>query len=191
MNKDVIKNLVLVLLSVLTVFSLVRYAGELKTRFQLQDSLAKAQDKITVLTQEKRNLLQDLGKEKKLSQQLAIKSQGLKAYLKASKDRLKRFFNDSLEVQRKLEDMNAKFTLLKAENKALTSVHKHIYAENERFKFKLGSVEELKKAIKELVSGKPKDLDAGTPGNQGFLIKDGRLTSGKIKIEVNPVKNKE
>jgi chromosome segregation ATPase len=174
-----------------TVFSMVRYVSELKARFRLQDSLAQSQGEVAGLTQEKQNLLQELGKEKKFNEQLAAKNSNLRAYLKASKDRMGRLFQDNSRNQNAFEEINSKFAVLKAENRALIDIHKRIYVENEQFKNRLGSVVELKKAIKELKAGKRKVLGLETEGNQGFLIKDGQLTSGKIKIEVVPAKTKE
>ena len=57
MNKDAVKNIALILLLGITVFSLVRYVSELKARYRLQDSLIQAQGEVAVLTQEKQNLL--------------------------------------------------------------------------------------------------------------------------------------
>ena len=187
MNKDAIKNLAIILLLGVAVFSMVRYVSELKARFRLQDSLAQAQGEVAGLTQEKQNLLQELGKEKKLNEQLVARNVNLRAYLKASKERMGRLFRDNS----KLEETSIKFAVLKAENRALIDIHRRIYTENEQFKNKLGSVVELKKAIKELKTRKRKVLGPETDGNQGFLIKDGQLTSGKIKIEVIPAKTKE
>jgi len=64
MNKGVFKNIAIILLLSVAIFSMFRYLNELKARCKLQDSLFKAQDEIAVLTQEKQNLLQELGKEK-------------------------------------------------------------------------------------------------------------------------------
>lgn len=191
MNKGAIKNLALILLLGVTVFSMVRYVSELKARFRLQDSLTQSQGEVAGLTQEKQNLLQELGKEKKFNEQLTARNSNLRAYLKASKDRMGRLFRDNSENQNAFEGINTKFSVLKAENRALIDIHKRIYVENEQFKNKLGSVVELKKAIKELKTRKRKVLGLETEGNQGFLIKDGQLTSGKIKIEVVPAKTKE
>jgi hypothetical protein len=52
-------------------------------------------------------------------------------------------------------------------------------------------VVELKKAIRELRARKSKAPGLETEGNQGFLIRDGRSTLEKIKIEVIPAKTKE
>jgi predicted nuclease with TOPRIM domain len=110
----------------------------------------------------------------------------LKDYSRASKARMTRLFRDNSKIQNEFEDINAKFAILKAENKALIDSRKRIYLENEQFKLKLSSVVELKKLIRELKFGKSRTPDLGTEGNQGFLIKDGRSTLEKIKIEVIP-----
>ena len=191
MNKDKIKNLALILLLGISAFSMIRYVSELKARFRLQDNLTQSQGEVAALTQEKQNLLQELGKEKEFNAQLTAKNVNLKAYLKASKERITRSFRDISKAQNELEDVSAKFSVLKAENKALIDSRKRIYLENEQFKLKLSSVVELKKLIRELRFGKSRTLDLGTEGNQGFLIKDGRSTLEKIKIEVIPAKIKE
>jgi len=186
MNKDAIKNLALILLLGIATFSVIKYVSELKARFRLQESLTQAQVEVVALTQERQNLLQELGKEKEVNEQLAARNVKLKIYSKASKIRMTRLFQDNSKLQDKLEDTNAKFAILKAENKALINSHKRIYSENEQFKLKLSSVVELKKAIRELRTKRPKSSNLTIEGNQGFLIKDGRSTSEKIKIEVVP-----
>ena len=186
MNKDAIKNLALILLLGVAAFSVVRYVSELKARFRLQDSLTQSQGEAAVLTQEKQNLLQELGKEKELNEQLAAKNTNLKAYLTASKDRMTRLFRDNSKTQDELENINAKFAVLKAENRALIDSHKRSYIENEQFKLKLNSVVELRKAIRELRAKKSKASGLEIEGNQGFLIRGGRSTLEKIKIEVIP-----
>ena len=191
MNKGVIKNILIILLLSLAVFSMVRYLSELKARYRLQDSLAKAQDTIAVLTQEKQNLLQELGKEKTLKEQLASRNAGLKNYLKASKNKITRLFQDKAKMRSDIDDTSAKFFILKAENRVLIDQRKRIYKENEQFKVKLSSVVELKKAIRELKIRKRKGIASLTEGNRGFLIKNGQPTiSDKIKIEVVPAQTK-
>ena len=87
--------MVLILLLSIAVFSMVRYVGELKARYRLQDSLVQTQGELVVLTQEKQNLLQELEKEKELKEQLALKNTDLKDYLRASKHKSVRLFQDS------------------------------------------------------------------------------------------------
>ena len=190
MNKEAIKNLAFILLLGITAFSMIRYVSELKARFRLQDSLIQAQGDVTVLTQERQNLLQELGKEKKLNEQLAAKNVKLKAYSKASKVRMARLFRDNSRTQNEFENINDKFAILKAENRALIGRYKRSYIENEQFKLKLSSVVELKKAIRELRTKKPKASGLAMEGNQGFLIRNGRSTLEKIKIEVIPASYK-
>jgi len=192
MNKDAVKNIALILLLGITVFSMVKYASELRARYKLQDNLVLAQGQITVLVQEKQNLLQDLKKEKELKEQLELKNVKLKDHLRASKHRITRFFQDNAKIQNNLEDVSARLSILKAENRALIDSHKHIYMENEEFKLKLSSVVELKKAIKELKAKKRRNSDSEAEGNQGFLFKGGRPTAlEKVKIEVIPAQTKK
>jgi hypothetical protein len=172
MSKDAIKNLAVILLLSIAVFSMVRYVNEL--------------NKVAALTQEKQNLLQELGKEKELNDQLAAKNVKLRAYSKASKIRMRGLFRDNSKIQNEFENINAKFAILKAENKALIDSHKRSYIENEQFKLKLSSVVELRKAIRELRAKRPKSSDLTTGENQGFLIWNGRSTLEKVKIEVIP-----
>lgn len=190
MNKDAIKNLVLILLLGVAAFSMVRYVSELKARFRLQNSLIQAQSEIIGLAQEKQNLLQELGKERGLKEELAAKNLYLKSNLRASKDRMSRLFRDNWQAQNALEETSAKFTVLKAENKVLIESRKRSYAENDQLKFKLGSVAELKKAIRALRSKRPEASGREAAGNRGFLIKNGRSTTEKIKIEVVPDSHK-
>jgi len=171
---------------------MVKYLHELRARCSLQDSLTKAQDKIAALVQEKQGLLQELGEETKLKEQLQLKNAGLKDYLKASRNKIALLFQDKAKIQASLEDKSAKFSILKAENRALINQHKRIYMENEEFKEKLSSVVELRKAIRELRIKKRKALALGIEGNRGFLTKNGQLTtSDKIRIEVVPAQTKE
>ena len=192
MNKDAIKNLVLILLIGVAVFSMVRYVGELKARFRLQDNLTQTQGDVAALTQEKQNLLQELGKEKELNEHLAVKNVKLRAYVRASKVRMTRFFQQDYKLQKSLEDTQNKFSVLEAENRALLESSKQLASENEGFKMKLSSILELKMAIKELRHKKRKPPVVETEGNRGFLVKDGQLiTQEKIKIEVVPAQTKE
>jgi hypothetical protein len=155
MNKVAVKNIALILLLGTTVFSLVKYVSELKARYRLQDSLIQAQGEVAVLTQEKQNLLWQMGKEKELKEQLALKNISLKGYLRASKNRIARLFRDN-------ENTSAKFSILKAENRALID------------------------------SRKRRTPDLETAGNHGYLLRQGQLTTqDKIKIKVIPAQIKE
>lgn len=192
MNKDMAKNMVLFLLIGISIFSMVRYVGEVRESYRLKESLTQAQNQITVLVEQKQNLLQDIEKEKGLNEQLTLKNSYLKDYLRASKHKISRLFQDNAKIKDSFEDVCAKLSILKAENKALIESRKRLYTENEQFKFKLSSISELKKAIKELKNHKRKSFDIEIEGNRGFLIKDGQSTAvERIKIEVIPAQTKE
>jgi regulator of replication initiation timing len=85
-------------------------------------------------------------------------------------------------AQYKLEHLNSQFSILKAENNALLEDKQRLSQENDEMKMKLSSVNELRKAIRELKL-KPRIIE----GNKGYLIKDGQPTvTPKVKIEVVP-----
>ncbi|MDD5465554.1 MAG: hypothetical protein PHP73_04325 [Candidatus Omnitrophica bacterium] len=192
MNKGLIKNTAFILLLGITAFSMVKYISELKARYNLQDNLLQARGQLAVLTQEKQNLLQDLEKEKLLKEQLELKNAKLKGYLRAGNNKIKRLFQDNAITRNNLEDAGARLSILKAENRALIDSHKRIYMENERFKLKLSSVVELKKAIKELRGKKRRGSDSEAEGNRGFLIRAGQPTVlERVKIEVLPAQTKK
>lgn len=189
---NTLKNILFILLIAFTAFSMFRYVGELKLRYRLQDDLTLAQGQIAALTQVKQNLLQEIEKEKMLKDQLAQKNTSLKGYLKAGKNRLTRLFRDNSKTKNDLEEINATLAILKAENQALIDSRKRLYEENEQFKSKLSSIDELKKAIQELKTNKHKPPILEIEGNRGFLIKDGQPTFlEKVKIEVIPAQTKE
>jgi chromosome segregation ATPase len=175
MNKRTIRNLLVLLLVSSSVFLVFRYISSLK-------------ESVTALENQKQNLLQELEKEKASVQRLTVKNTGLKNHLKGAHKRLNKSFTALGTAQEKLEKLKAQFSILKAENSALLEERDRITGENEAMKMKMNSVDELKKAIRELKRQAQKE------GNRGFLIKDGQLTSSvKIKIEVNPaqIKNNE
>ena len=192
MNKDAVKNIALIFLLGITIFSMVKYVSELNARYRLQDSLALVQSQMAIITQEKQNLLQELKKEQELQEQLELRNAALKENLKASKNRITRFFQEEAKVKSDLEDSRARLAILKAENRALVNSHKRLFVENEELKFKLSTVDELKKAIKELRNRKRKDLELQAEGNQGFITRNGRSTTvEKIKIEVISAQTKK
>lgn len=177
------KNLALILLLGIAVFSMVKYRFELKVKYALQEELGKAQSQITTLANEKQNLLQDLKKEKELTTALEEKNSRLKENLKASTNKIKRLFSDNGQVKESLEETEARLSVLKAENKALIDSRKKIQSENEQFKMKFNSISELKQAIRDLKVNRRRSQDLAAEGNQGFLFKDGHST---VKIEVIP-----
>jgi chromosome segregation ATPase len=130
-----------------------------------------------------------LGQEQKEKQQIQEELEATRGQLKKVKAELK-------GTQRELKIVNNKLSGAEKNNLLLVE-------EKERLEAKLGSLKELKKAIKEVkveyrkqafqqhIAKKEhqKEADAQklTQGNHGFLIKNGQLLyPPKVKIEVSP-----
>ncbi|MDD5246271.1 MAG: hypothetical protein PHS09_02630 [Candidatus Omnitrophica bacterium] len=196
MDKGRIKNAVLVLLLTVTIFSVYRYLAELKQKYELSVDLAKAKEAGLALEKEKQNLLVAIDKEKAVSAGLSQKIFVLKNNFRAAKVRLNKLFTDYQRAQSELDDLDAKFSLLKAEKVELEKQNKLITEENSGLKEKLGSVAELKKAMHQLRKQAQKvtvqirkkfDQNRVIEGNNGFLMKNGLPTyPAKVKIEVVP-----
>jgi len=192
MTKNTIKNIALIMLLSITAFSMFKDVTELQAKNRLQDDLTQVQGEYAVLAKEKQKLMYTLEREKEVKEQLLQKNANLKLNLKASRNKITHLFQNNAAAQNDLENTKVKFSVLKAENKALIDSRRRIYLQNEEFKTKLSSVVELKKAIRDLRSRKNIPVVLSTEGNQGYLTKDGLpTTTTKIKIEVVPAKTKE
>lgn len=195
-EKRRVKHLFTILLLTITLFGAFKYVSFLK----------KERDDLLTLANQAREqaatLEKEIEREKALSQKFTQENSDLKDYLKASKRRLTKLFSVYEEAQKKVDQLDSKFSLLKAENSSLLEEKGRIFQENEELKAKLNSVAELKKAMKELkkqmrkvsteiIRQKPETKKV-VEGNYGFLIKDGKLTSPvKVAIEVIPVPEKK
>ena len=202
MNKGLARNLLIVLLLTLTAFSAFKYVASLKEKHDLRQDLNAVQQEVAILSEEKQNLLQDLEKEKEANNKLASDNQELKQYLIASREKISKLFEEVKETQDAIEQLSFQISLAKAENKALFEETENIKSnliqvsqENADLKARLGSVQELKKAIRELKIQKRKmtqeirqiKIERIIEGNRGYLIRDGKITSSSnIRIEVMP-----
>jgi chromosome segregation ATPase len=208
MTKPVLKNIIMVLLIILTAFSVVRYSLSLKEKYDLIIVLNQVKDELDVLEQEKQNLLVDLEKEKGRQAELSEKNAELKDNIKATRRRLTKIFMEKREKEKTYEELSYRFSILQAEKVALLEEKDQLNAglsqansENEKLKVKLSSIQELKKAIRELKykirplivkPKKPKEIDEMIEGNRGYVIRDGKSTyPGKIRIEVRPASTAE
>ncbi len=181
MNKEIIKNILIVLLLTIAVFSIFKYKVVLNEKYELSNTLSQVREQAAILEKEKQNLLQDIEKRKGLEQEL-------KAILTVGRNRLTKLFAENNEQRKAFDELNARFSLSKIENAWLKEQKEQFSQENESLKAKLNSIEELKKAITELSEYK----DQAEEGNKGFLIKDGQSTYPvKVKIEVVPASQKE
>jgi chromosome segregation ATPase len=205
-NKGLLRSTLIVLSLTIAAFSVFKYLASLKEKYDLLNSLNQAQEEAAILSKEKQNLLQDLEKEKELQRKMSQDNAELKEYLLASKDRITKLFKEVKETQDTIEQLSAQITLAKAENKALIEEAQEIRSnltqvsqENEALKFKMSSIDGLKRAIRELklqrrkmnleiMKAKAKEF---IEGNLGYLIRDGKPTyPAKIRIEVIPAPNK-
>lgn len=196
MSKEQVKNITIILLLTITIFSVYKFISSLGEKYELLNSLNQAKEQLATLEEDKQNLLQEIEKDKQLQQKLTQQTLGLKEYLKAGKERLSKLFKAYNGSEKVVGQLNSQLSLLKAENTALSGEKKQITQENESLKAKLSSVLELKKAIKELKKQAQKvgiqiikktDTTKTLKGNQGYVIKDGKaLTPTKVIIEVVP-----
>ncbi|MBP7836393.1 MAG: hypothetical protein KA022_02850 [Candidatus Omnitrophica bacterium] len=160
--KKPLRNILILILAIASILAVVMYITSLR-------------ENIALLENQKQNLLQDLEKEKKSVAQLSARNTGLKSYLKAAHKKLNR-------VKAQMGNFDLRLSILRAENQALSDEKQRLAQENASLKMKFNSVDELKKAMREL------KRRAKIEGNRGFLIKDGQLTTpAKVKIEVIPV----
>ena len=202
MNKGLFKNIFIVLLISITIFSVFKYGSSLKEKYALLNTLNQIKEQVTTLENDKQGLLEKLGEEKELNAQLNGEVSEIKDYLRASKERLAKLFADYGQAQKTIEDLNYKFSILKSENTALRDEKEkldtqltQVSQEKNSLKAKLDSITELKKRIKELKRQGREGLTGHKPkarkiieGNRGFLIKNGKPTyPAKIKIEVIPI----
>jgi len=184
MNKGLLKNILIVLLLTMTVFSILKYKSVLNENYALLDDLNLAKDQALSLEKEKQNLLQDIEKRKGMEQ-------ALKANLRASKNKVTRLFADNNEIKQSIDKLTSKFSMLKTEKIALEEQKEQISRENQDLMAKLNSIEELQMQIKELKDQQNKTENI-EEGNKGYLKRHGSFTPpAKAIIEVVPASQKE
>ncbi|MFH1457771.1 MAG: hypothetical protein ABIG31_01215 [Candidatus Omnitrophota bacterium] len=200
MNKPSLRNVFIALLVVTTAFSAFKYGTSLKEKYDTFVIMNQLKEQLDILEQEKQNLLAQLQKGKELEEQLTEENADLKDNIKATRRRLTKLFMENSEKEKTHEELSYRFSILQAENIALLEEKDQLklrlsqaHSENETLKVKLSSIQELKKAIRELKTRiLPSRMETKKPkrrmeGNLGFLMKDGKSTYlGKIRVEVKP-----
>lgn len=199
-NSGQVKNIVLVLLLTITMFSVYKFISSLREKYELLDSLHQTQQQAAALEEEKQNLLQEAEKAQQLQQKLTQQNLELKEYLMAGKARLAKLFKTYQGAEKAVDELNSRFSLLKVENTALLSEKERLAKENENLKAKLTSAIELKNAIRQLKKQAQKvgiqiinktDARKTLEGNQGYIIKDGKPNNpARVTIEVIPALEK-
>ncbi|KPK97450.1 MAG: hypothetical protein AMJ95_09015 [Omnitrophica WOR_2 bacterium SM23_72] len=208
MNKSQFKNVLIGLLVIITAFSAFMYGTSLKEKYDTFIVMNQLKEQLDILEQEKQNLLADLEKGKQLEALLTQENAALKDNIKATRRRLTKLFVEKREKEKVYEELSYRFALLQAENANLIEEKNELServsqseSENQALKVKLSSIQELKKAIRELkqrmrparlIARRPKTIDNFIDGNRGYLIKDGKSTyHGKIRVEVRPAPSVE
>jgi len=203
MNKTRLKNILLVFLLSVTIFSVFKYILSLKEKYDLSALLNQAKEQAAALENEKQNLLQEIDKEKALQEKLTQENTALKDNLKTDEEKLANLGADFTVAQKTIEQLNSNFSLLKAENIALIEKKNtlntklsQVSQENDSLKARMSSIAELKKSIRELkrqmrrvgiVMKQKVQTERIIQGNRGFLIRDGKFTyPAKVRIEVTP-----
>ncbi|MFH1199049.1 MAG: hypothetical protein V1650_02670 [Candidatus Omnitrophota bacterium] len=180
-------TLIIALLCGITLVSIFKYGVALRENSGLNKELAQTKQQVVALEQEKQNLLQSIEKEKSAQKKLSRENIALKDYLKASKQRLVKLFKVYAKERQDLQTLDSKYGFIKLENKFLIKNRKQLIVENKIFQAKSGSVEELRKAIREISAQMYGASFEGIQGNRGYVIKDGKPTSAtKVKIAVDP-----
>ena len=162
MGKRLLRNVLILLLVSGSIFLALRYF------IYLQEKAFTLKDNLSLLENQRQNLLQEIEKEKAAVQRLNDKNAGLRDYLKAAHNRLNRSFEELARAQEQIDKLGVQFSVLKAENGALLAERDRLARENESLKNKPTPPVEPKKQGR-----KPKQKQPAP--------------SNKIKIEVLPV----
>jgi len=199
------------LLTGVTIFSVFKYLGAVKERYDLLESLKSIRQQVALLEAEKKDLQQGLDKEIALKHQAIRDNSSLKESLKLGEEKLARMAHDLSEAHRNLEELSSQISIVTAENTALKEDFAQLNSrleeesrQKEELAAKMNSIAELKKAIRELkkrmrtARAAQQDLRNVPPegpsyepeekvieGNYGYIIRDGKPTSStKVRIEV-------
>lgn len=197
MSKLTPKNILIAVLIGISLASMIKLVAYLRERNDVEQLVSEVQEEAGALHSQAQNLLQDLEKEKASHDQLQQENAALKDYLRASKRRLSKLFAENRVVQQKLADMDARFSVVQAENTELAQKSEMYATENAGLKARLNSLVELKKAMREvktrmrearrLLYVQSRERDNQFMGNGGFLVRAGKSTfTSAVRIEVTP-----
>jgi uncharacterized protein (DUF3084 family) len=200
-----IKTIIIAVLAGVTAFSVYKYIVSVNENNILAVNIRQLNEDVRGLENEKNGLTKDLEREKEINTALTQDNAGLKENLTQNMVQLTQLEADFQASRKVLENLNSEFSLVKAENSALRDQVQGLQMEisqakvdKEEMQLRLSSIEELKKAIKELrqkarqvkrhVDQRIVAKEKIAAGNNGFLVKDGKsMLIGTIKIEVEPL----
>lgn len=184
------------LLLVLSVFSLSRYAPLLKAKQDLEKQNQEARAQLFGLRSDLDILAERLEGQKIINQEMRSENSNLRVNVAKLQEDLN-ITNEQLELlTSSLIALNRENASLKENKRILSGRLESILQDNNNMLTKVNSVEELKEMIKyikrqvfenKLLLQKKLDEKALAEGNKGFVIKDGETTyPPKVYIEVTP-----
>lgn len=177
-------GLVTALLLGFTLFSTFSYIKILKEKDSLKDKLNEAKLQLEEVSKERQILQEDLAREKEIVERLNQEKIELDKALKEREEKLAKI-NEELSLAERSNEIFKKQNLFL--RKRIESL-KFIEKEKEGLESKLNSLEELKKAIRELrrkLKAERGKEDTSLEGNLGYLIKNEKSTFvPKYKIEI-------
>lgn len=193
--------ILIIFLAGLALLSLTRYITLQKENRYLYNNLKQIKGQIDSLEVQRQKLLQAMEKQKQ-------ENSTIKDSLRVSEDKLVKMEADFILAKKTIDDLDTLVSSLKAENLNLKDHSENLKAqlsqvsqEKDDLEAKFHSVEELKKAIRQIKSKKehlktvkvkaesPRENNAPVTkqGNSGFLIKNNKSTyPAKVIIEVKP-----
>ncbi len=189
------RKILIFVLVLLAAVSLSRYIWGLRTQ-------------VKVLENEKRNLLQELKKEKEVRERLIQENLLLKGNLEAAQGEVARFKEEISQSRQIIEQLNAQLLAFKqaplpvaGEKSVSGDKMSELSRQEDELKLHLDSIAKLKKAIRQLkrqvhkvgkeINGKSETVRF-LEGNRGFLLREGKSTiPARLKIEVNPASAKQ
>jgi len=192
------------LLVVVTVFSVVQYARMMQEKIYLYRALKDKNTQLSVLGGEKTELSEALSKEREVAQVATEKKAILTQMMRAGARKITRLHRETAGARERIAGLSETLALLKQETaelreKGLAMQERLASAvqENELMKAKLGSVKDLKKAIRDLrvearrialeLRKKARGVRTIIGGNRGYFVKDGRVTTpARVTIDVRP-----
>jgi chromosome segregation ATPase len=222
MKNTKVLAIILFLLSGVTIFSVVKSFFLLNEKQNLVKQLDQTNVWVISLKSQKEKLTQDLLYEQEQQKFLSGQNVQLTNNLNVTKEELSKITLELDEAKKKIEGLNSSFSVLRTENEILRSQSLNLEAqinqvsqEKDSLQAKFSSVDELKKAIKDLKrmrrvsvvkdlsldilpleragrqdsrSVKKNSKNPQTAGNRGFLVLNGQSTyPARVKIEVTPI----
>jgi len=186
--------------------SIVHYSFLLQEKTRLSRALEEMNARVSNLEIEKAQLVQSLNSGRDALKKLDEDNARLTQTIKAQGESISALTAEVEKTNGKLEELNSRYALIRCENSALKSQLLFVVKEEEKMRFSMTSLPELKKAIRGLKKKKiharispvirkqrinKADKGQMLEGNRGFLVRDGKPTFAKtIKIEVVPTSSR-